>query len=307
MSRPGEGAHPEEPRPECPLTLASLTLRLPRARREALSPHAGRGVGAPRRQIPPQLVRLAHGGRETDRRQPRRERVEAGEAEGEKIAALRGHERVQFVEDHALQAGKQRPRLAVREEQRELFGRGQQDVGRALDLARALVGGGVARAGLDADRQRHLAHGRLKVARDVDGQRLEGRDVKGVKARIRRRGGLFRQFDQRRQKPRERLAGAGRRDQQDRAPGLRLGQEVELVGAGRPAAAGEPRQKSIGQGRGLDATLGHAPKLTPERPSLTSFMSGRRRIRRTVRGRDRRPHSSPPSRTRAQNPSTLNA
>jgi hypothetical protein len=55
------------------------------------------------------------------------------------------------------------------------------------------------------------------------------------------------QLDQRRQKPRQRLAAAGRRDQQRRAPGPRLGQQFELMRARRPAAAGEPAGEKFRQ------------------------------------------------------------
>ena len=68
------------------------------------------------------------------------------------------------------------------EQQRELLGRGQQDVGRIAALALALRGRRVAGAGLDADRQPHLGDRRFEVARDVDRQRLERRDVERVQA-----------------------------------------------------------------------------------------------------------------------------
>ena len=117
----------------------SLASHRPR-RPSPLAPPRTRGEGvALRHQVPPQLVRLAHRRRQPDRRQPRREPVEARQAEREEVAALRGDERVQLVEDHAPQAREERARLAMGEEQRELLRRGEQDVGRALDLARALV------------------------------------------------------------------------------------------------------------------------------------------------------------------------
>src|SRR4051794_31676422 len=60
---------------------------------------AAAGGSSPlRHQIPPQFVRLAHGRREARRRQPGRQPVEAGEAEREEVAALRGDERMQLVE-----------------------------------------------------------------------------------------------------------------------------------------------------------------------------------------------------------------
>ena len=58
---------------------------------------------------------------------------------------------------------------------------------------------------------------------------------------------LFAQLHQRRQKARQRLAGAGRRDQQGGAPGLRLRQQFELMRARRPAAVGEPARENFRQ------------------------------------------------------------
>ncbi len=92
---------------------------------------------------------VLHAGRELPQpRQPERQQV----------AALGGDERVQFVEDDAL-AGLLKKRFASRrgEQQRQLFRRGQQDVGRVELLALALALRRVAGAGLDRDRQPHLA------------------------------------------------------------------------------------------------------------------------------------------------------
>ena len=55
------------------------------------------------------------------------------------------------------------------------------------------------------------------------------------------------QLHQARQKSRQRLAAAGRRDQQHRAAGLGLGQQFQLMRARRPAAAGEPAGKRLRQ------------------------------------------------------------
>ena len=66
------------------------------------------------------------------------------------------------------------------EQQRELLGRGEQDVGRIAPLALALRGRRVAGAGLEPDRQRHLGDRAFEVARDVDRERLERRDVERV-------------------------------------------------------------------------------------------------------------------------------
>ena len=60
---------------------------------------------------------------------------------------------MQFVQHHAPQSRKNSRASAVRQQQRELLRGGEQDVRRALDLPRALVGRRVAGAGLDPDRQ----------------------------------------------------------------------------------------------------------------------------------------------------------
>ena len=147
---------------------------------------------------------------------------------------------MQFVEHDPAQPAEQLPRLPVREQQRQLLRRGQQDVGRLLDLAGAFVGGRVAGAGLDPDGQAHLAHRRFEIARDVGGERLEGRDVEGVERgrflapAFRVAGGRLGQLHEARQEARQCLAGTGRRHQQDRSARSRL---LEAVRAGAPAAA----------------------------------------------------------------------
>jgi len=71
--------------------------------------------------------------------------------------------------------------------------------------------------------------------------------ARGDKA-ARRRNGLA-QLHQRRQKTGQRLAAAGRRNQQHRAPFPSLCQQVELMRARRPAAAREPPGEYLRQQR----------------------------------------------------------
>ena len=87
---------------------------------------------------------------------------------------------MQLVEHHAAQRAEQIRRVGRGEDQRQLLGRGEQDVRRVAALALALRGRRVAGAGLDADRQPHLGDRRLEVARDVDRERLQRRDVERV-------------------------------------------------------------------------------------------------------------------------------
>ncbi len=102
--------------------------------------------------------------------------MQPGEAEAQEVAALRGDEGVQLVEHHPLEAAKQLGRLAVGDQQSQLLGGGEQDVGRARDLPGPLVRRGVAGAGLDPDPllQPDSRDRRLEVAGDVDRERFRG-------------------------------------------------------------------------------------------------------------------------------------
>jgi hypothetical protein len=57
------------------------------------------------------------------------------------------------------------------------------------------------------------------------------------------------QLDKCRKKSGERLAATGRRDQQSRAAGLRLAEQLQLMCARRPAAARKPAGKDLRQER----------------------------------------------------------
>ncbi len=122
---------------------------------------------------------------------------------------------MQLVEDDDLEVAKQEGCVRVAEQQRDLLRRGQHDLRRLCALPGADGGRGVAGAGLDPDRQCHLGNRCHEVARDVDRQRLQRRDVERVQAGPGgRRPIAAGQVDEARQEAGERLAGAGRRDQQ---------------------------------------------------------------------------------------------
>jgi len=73
------------------------------------------------------------------------------------------------------------------------------------------------------------------------------------------------QFDQRGKKSRQRLAGAGRRNEKHRTASARLRQQFELVRARFPAALREPARKRLGQHdcfRSFED--GHALEVMPE-------------------------------------------
>ena len=151
-----------------------------------------------------------------------------------------------------------RRRIGAGEQQGELFGRGEQDVGRLAALALAFARRRVAGAGLDADGKSHFGDGNFEIARHVDGERLQRRDIERVQRRAAQRPSLA-ELDQRRQEAGKRLAGAGRRDQQSALARLGAGEKGELMGARLPAARGKPAGEGCGK---LCERIGHAAKLS---------------------------------------------
>ena len=109
--------------------------------------------------------------------------MKAREIEGEQIAALRGRERVQLVENDRLEIGEEIGGVGVAEQQRDLLGRGEQDVGRFCALALAAGEAGIAGARFGADLEAHLGDGCGKVAGDIGRERLQGRNVEGAQPR----------------------------------------------------------------------------------------------------------------------------
>ena len=89
---------------------------------------------------------------------------------------------MQLVEHDALQRREQKRRVVGRQQQRQLFGRGEQDIRRIAPLPLPPRHRRVAGAGLDLDRQTHLGDRRFQIARDIDRERLQRRDVEGVQA-----------------------------------------------------------------------------------------------------------------------------
>ena len=107
---------------------------------------------------------------------------------------------------------------------------------RRCTLAGAAVGWRVAGASLDRDRQAHVFDWASEIARDVGGQRLQRADIERVQPGTRIGG----EIDQAGQEAGERLAAAGRGDQQDaftRAGGLQHGY---LMRPRCPALFGKP-------------------------------------------------------------------
>ncbi len=135
-----------------------------------------------RHQKSAEIVRLGYRRRQPDGGEPRRQREQPRQAERQQIAALRGDERMQFVEHDALERAEQIGRVGRRQQQRQLLGRGEQNVGRIAALALALRCRRVAGARLELHGEAHFAHRNFEVARDVHGKRLERRDIERVQA-----------------------------------------------------------------------------------------------------------------------------
>ncbi len=132
---------------------------------------------------------------------------------------------MQFVEHDAPECAEHVGRIGACEQQRKLLRRGEQDVGRIPPLPLALGCGRVAGARFEPDSQAHLVHWDFQVARDVDRKRLQRRYVQSVqtlrahqrasgRSQVARPHIALAQLDERRQEACERLAAAGRCDQQ---------------------------------------------------------------------------------------------
>ena len=162
----------------------------------------------------------ALGRRQPDALQLRpRDSSQSFKAEGEVRAPLGLRHRVDLVDDHPPDAGQDLPRRAGQEQEKRL-GRGDQDVGRvAFDLPaiprRCVAGpdghrdwrqGGPQTLGLQTD----AAQGCLQVALDVDGERLERRNIQHATAFSLGRDRFGRQPIDAPEEGRQRLAAAGR-------------------------------------------------------------------------------------------------
>ena len=193
-------------------------------------------------------------------------------------AALVAHERVDFVDDDRADGAQDRAALLRGEHQVERFGRGDQDVRRALDdhPARRLWRVAGAHDGADARHRRapcvsaafgplprelgHFAQRLLEVALNVVGERLERGDVED--ARLVGQLALLlaeaHELVDPGQKRRQRLAGAGRRGEQHIAPRANRRPAGKLGVGGRLKARAEPLRhervevgEDVGSGRGL--------------------------------------------------------
>jgi hypothetical protein len=187
--------------------------------------------------------------RQADPPRPGREAVEPREAERQQVAALGAGHGMRLVDDDRAQPREHRPSAVLRQQQRQAFRRGEQDIGRRLPLARPRAGGRVARPGLDADGQAHVGDRLRQVAGDVGRQRLERADIEGVDTGRRR---ARRKVDEARQEAREGFAAAGRCDEEHMLAVLERIKNIELMRARMPSTLGEPgseigRQRPCGR------------------------------------------------------------
>ena len=160
------------------------------------------------------------------------------------IAAFGFAQRMDFINDDALQTGKHAVRVFIRGEKREALRRGQQDMRRigALTFLAALRC--VTRAIVNADGQGHLFDRGAQIAFYVGRERFERGDVKRVDPFMR---AVFK-LHQRWQETGQRFAAAGWRNQQLARLILAV-EHVLLMGVDLPAASGKPILKPKGERR----------------------------------------------------------
>ena len=181
-------------------------------------------------------VGIGHRRRQRHPPHPRRDPLQPRHAQRQQIATLLGGEGVDLVDDDRLELGEHREAVGIAEQQRQRFGRGQQNLRRLGPLPRLAVARRIPGARLDPDVEPHLVDRRNQVALHVHRQRLERRHVKRVQPLTRR----LDQFGERRQKPRKRLPRPRRRDKQRMPPLTRLGEHGKLMPPRRPLARREP-------------------------------------------------------------------
>ena len=120
------------------------------------------------------LFRGGHRRGKTDLPGGGRHAGQPSQAQGEEVATLIGGKGMQFVDHHITQVGKIPGRIPIRQQQGQLFRRGQQDVRRiaALPLPPGLRC--VPGPAFHPDRHRHLPYGHLQVTAHIHRQRLQG-------------------------------------------------------------------------------------------------------------------------------------
>ncbi len=184
-----------------------------------------------------QCIGACNRGRQTNSPGLRGKPVQPRQRQRQQTATLCRRHGVKLIKDNHPQVGKVVLGAFLGDQQRYLFRRGDQNIRRIGFLALAFVGRGIAGARLNANIEVHFPDRCFEVSRNVDRQRLQGRDIQRVQSPAR---GTLCQLHKRRQKSRQRLAAAGRRNQQGRTPGRHGFQHLKLMAAGLPATSGEP-------------------------------------------------------------------
>ena len=205
------------------------------------------------------------------------QRFEPRQVQRQLVAPFALGQRVNLVRHHPAQPAEDARRVLPAQHQRQGFGGGQQDMRRVRPLAPP---GGlpcVARPVLHPDRQPGLLDGDREVPPDIRRQRLQRRDVEGVEPGAR----LLGQIAQGGQEPGQRLAAAGRRDQQTGASCLSMGEHLHLMSTQVPAAVIEPAGKFRRQdSRIIQRLCARAPflgtrhRLTDTRPPPLAAITG---------------------------------
>ena len=177
-------------------------IRLRRDRRGGFHEIGEQALPVLRRQPAAEVVRLRDRRGKAEADCLRRKFPHAREIEREEIAALARRERVQFIDNDAAQIREKPPGVGMREDQRDLFRRCQQDIRWQAHLPLATRSRGIPGARLHVDRKRHLRDRRFEIAGDIDRQRLQRRNVERMHAA--RPGGRLSpgEFHQRGQKTR---------------------------------------------------------------------------------------------------------
>ena len=209
----------------------------------AATPHDQRELVETGAQPARETRRIGDRGREPDAARKGRQAGQPRQPEGKQITALVRLERMQFVEHDDAQSRKLRARLRIGQHQRQRLRRGEQEMRRLDALARAFGRRRIAGARLGAQAERQVGDRQLEIAMHIDRERFERRHIERVQPVAGRRGEL----DQTRQEPGQRLAAAGRRHQQRRAPGTRRLDQRELMGMRSPAALRKPARERIGE------------------------------------------------------------
>ena len=131
-----------------------------------------------------EIVGLGDRRRKPDAGEVRRQTKQPRQPERQQIAALRGDQRVQFVEDDALERAEQIRPVGGGEQQRQLLRRRQQespaDRGAGAAASRPACRRCASRCGSAVPSRRAA----FQIARDIDGQRLQRRNVERMQAAL---------------------------------------------------------------------------------------------------------------------------